>query len=244
MGGYFLSLQDYQDPYLFSGSQFGFHCMGGLKVDIMEDVYVSLEYTQAFVPAFLTSRWDSSIFTVGVGVLMPTAPRPKIITVRNDSLTMQVRQLMEEVAQMRQKRAQIEDKIDAFYEKDMSPATVTGNQKFAVEYRKITYFEGKLKVLDKQLAEAKAQLTALQSQMYASPASGIREERTIYVEDSSLPYMSPGYGSYFPMQYQYYQPLQYIGPVGVPSTPPTSEERDSFVKKRAEKLNSLKTRGL
>ncbi|MGE4169412.1 MAG: OmpW family outer membrane protein [Candidatus Margulisiibacteriota bacterium] len=254
-GAYFYGFQNNTYGVLETGTKFGFHALGGVKFNFLEHFYLNLEYTKAFVPPIFFSNatnTNTSGLTIGMGFTIPIkepkpaqATRPKI-----DATALQIQQLQSEMYEMKEKRAQLEAKVDAFYEQGESLATanIETNSEFAKDFRRTVYYEKKIKELDKKIAEAQTELTFLQQKQqnetgFSEPApSGSTTviQETTYITPAAY---SPPPPVYWPRpRYHHYNPRDYVAPTTISVSPPSQAERQEYLEKRAEYIRNLKNR--
>jgi outer membrane protein W len=129
------------------------------------------------------------------------------------------------------------DNVDQF----LVMTTLKNEVDAAKELRKVRYYEEKLKTLDKKIEEAQKTLVSMRKELQARNTAPASTSTTIYVEDH---YQSPVIVPVMPHRhrYRYYRPQEYVAPPVVPSTPPSLEERQEYLKRKQDHINALKKR--
>lgn len=113
---------------------------------------------------------------------------------------------------------------------------------FAQELRRIQYLEGRLKRIDQTLAEAETQLASYHTQWKETQP---KTETIIHQVDERYRYRPEPVVHVYPRHYpayRYYNPQDYVVPVYVPTTPPSTEERAQFIEAKKERIRSVRNR--
>ncbi|MDD5456892.1 MAG: outer membrane beta-barrel protein [Candidatus Margulisbacteria bacterium] len=254
VGGYFYSVEDDIYGNLESGFKFGYHMLGGIKFNIADNFYVNLEYSKHFIPPIFfnnANNFNSSVLTLGMGFDIPLNNRQSAgnshyrYTSHEEDLLVQIQQLTKEIQEMKNKRDQLEEQIDDFYDNNELDES---SKEFVKEYRKIRHLESKVKDLDRQISDAQNDLSNLQQEWRNEHADNVPvEERIVYLQRNYAysPYGLHIWHGYFihndgPYRYRYYNnPSPVI--INNPA-PPTIEEKKQYVEKKKERLNDLKNR--
>ncbi len=145
-------------------------------------------------------------------------------------LTQDITDTMIELKAMKAKRAEIENKIDAFYDKSNQ-----SDPHFIAELRRIKYYEGKLQDLDKKIEQAQEALNKLNHEAQVKEATTTQTQ--VYTTTETLVTPAPYYDCdslYYP-----YRHRSYPHRVGIQYTPPVSTQ---YYENKKTYMQGLKNR--
>lgn len=265
VGGYFYDVRDDIYGELETGTEFGTHLLGGLKVNITEGLHVSGEYTRHFIPSIFfnnANNFDTSALTIGVGFDIPL--RKKSVTraqtqtqypysEAEEKLLIQIQQVRTEIKEIETQLKTNQNTIDQFY------ATTTYdkyNPEFNDNYDRIKFLEKKQERLKDQLSAAQQELLKLQQSWTSyrpEPVSQV-EEHVVYVEKhyhhSPHPiYYHNGFltRTHQPYKRRYYRSVPVVKRKVkknkvVKTKTERVEDRKEFAEKKKQRLLELKNR--
>lgn len=123
--------------------------------------------------------------------------------------------------------------------KAVQVSIVREDQEFVRELRRVQYLETRLISINKTLAEAETQLAKLHKQWQETRPKDTPIQVDRYIT-TPPPIIHHVYDDPHDRPYRYYRPQDYVAPVYVPVTPPSTEERERFLQAKKERLEEMK----
>jgi hypothetical protein len=175
-GAYFYNMHDQTYHNLVSGTRFGSHLLGGIKMTITPSFYIGIEYTQTFASPIIfnqSQNFDQQMISFSFGLLSAAESSKKAQKENSEEyanlLLSQINDLTIEVQKIKENKSKVEERINAFYESnsaneyvplfDVLDQGIVGQKVLIIHPRtKETLAEGTLATVENSNTEIRALL--------------------------------------------------------------------------------------
>ena len=254
VGGYFYDFQDDIYGDLETGIRFGFHALGGVRVNLSNDLFLTAEYKRHFIPKLFfnnAQNFDTSEISIGMGFYLPinnnetNQNKYKYTNVEED-LLVQIQQCKLDIIDLETQRDQWQKEIDEFY----LQSNYNASDDFTNAYQAIKFKESQLTALIRQIDTKKAERDSLNKKWIAiQPDEEPVEQHIMYLQRN---YIYSPYGLNRRNNVLIRRNRPYI-PTRVPavvyqinnnqqSASDAVEDKKEFIEKKKERLQELKNR--